>query len=203
MLLPALLPCRAGAASLEDLNQAIATASHERLPLYYLYRSRAYLAMADEGRALDDLHTSLTLRPSTEAYLERGAYFHRRGRLKAAIADYSAALRLNSNSIKAHELRSKAYYDNREYSQAVIDASHVRLADPNSAFARNMIEKCYLQTSPREHIVLQSAVARVMRARAALAKQEARRSSRPSPAPSRKKMAAPQAKQKCGPRRTS
>ncbi|MBU0680241.1 MAG: tetratricopeptide repeat protein [Proteobacteria bacterium] len=194
---------QARAVTIDELTQAIATAPAERLHSYYVYRSRAYLAMGDEGNGLADLGASLRVRPTEEAYLLRGEYFHKTNRLDAAINDYTAALRVNNDCVKAYRLRSAAYYDNKDYVQAIIDASSVKLYDDDDPFALSMIEKCYVQTSPRERIVIESDVASVMRTRQALLNSGGGGTrSRSRPSPSGNKVAeASTKKKKCGPRR--
>lgn len=193
------------AVSIDELSRAIATAPVERLPSYYVYRSRAYLALGDEEHALADMETSLLVKPNTEAYLARGEYFQKTNRLDAAIKDYSAALTLNNDCVKAYQLRSSAYYAKKEYVQAIIDASHVQLYDEDDPFALNMIEKCYVQTSPKERIVMRSDVAAVMRIRKELLKSGGGKRYLPVPATRRTKVAATRKKKKkkCGPRRRS
>lgn len=190
------------AASIDALSRAIATAPAERLPSYYLYRGRAYLAMGDEANGLADLATSLQVKETDEAYLLRGDYYQQRHRLDEAIADYSAALAVNSHCVTAYRRRSAAYYEKKEYVQALIDASTVRLYDDNDRFAFAMIEKCYLQTSPRERIVLESNVAEVLRARQGLLAAGNGQKSRSAPSVSKVAAAAPK-KKDCGPRRRS
>jgi tetratricopeptide (TPR) repeat protein len=193
------------AVSIDALSQAIATAPPERLPSYYLFRGRAYLAMGDEANGLADLAASLQVRETDEAYLLRGEYYQQRHRLEEAIADYSAALALNAHCVAAYRRRSAAYYDKKEYVQALIDASTVRLYDDNDRFALAMIEKCYVQTSPRERIVLESNVDEVLRARQGLLVAGNGQKSRPSPPVKKVKKvaAAAPAKKDCGPRRRS
>ncbi len=193
------------AVSIDELSRAIATAPVERLPSYYIYRSRAYLALGNEEHALADMEASLLVKPNTEAYLVRGEYFQKTNRLDAAIKDYSAALSINNDCVKAYRLRSSAYYAKKEYVQAIIDASHVQLYDEDDPFALNMIEKCYVQTSPKERIVLRSDVASVMRARKARLKAGGGRRYLPAPATATRRttVAATKKKKKCGPRRRS
>ncbi len=201
------LPSPVLAVSIEELSQAIAMAPAERLHSYYVYRSRAYLALGDEENGLADLQASLQVKPSAEAYLFRGEYFQKTNRLDDAISDYSAALAINKDCVKAYRLRSAAYYDKKEYAQAIIDASFVKLYNEEDPFALNMIEKCYVQSSPKERIVLRSNVASVMRSRKA--RQSGGAGSqryRPAPAKHGNKVAAVKTKRKtkkCGPRRRS
>lgn len=192
------------AVSIDELSLAIATAPVERLHSYYIYRSRVYLAMGDEENGLADLEASLRVKPNIEAYLSRGEYFQKTHRLDAAVKDYSAALVINKDCVKAYRLRSAAYYDKKEYVQAIIDASHIKLYNEEDSFALNMIEKCYVQTSPKERIVIRSDVASVMRARKARLKGGKGKRYLPSPSPRRSKVAATKKKKKkCGPRRKS
>ncbi len=190
------------AVSIEALSRAIATAPAERLHSYYLYRGRAYLLRGDEAKGLADLATSLQVKETDEAYLLRGDYYQQRHRLDEAIADYSAALAVNAHCVTAYRRRSGVYYDKKEYVQALIDASTLRLYDDHDRFAAAMIEKCYLQTSPRERIVLESNAAEVLRVRQRLLAAGGGQQSRPAPSVNKVAAAAPK-KKNCGPRRRS
>lgn len=204
VILVALLPWQAMAVSIDELSRAIETAPAERLHSYYVYRSRAYLAMGDEENGFADLESSLQVKPNVEAYLLRGEYFKKTNRLDAAITNYSAALAVNSDCLKAYRLRSVAYYDKKDYAQAVIDASHITLHNEDDPFALNMIEKCYVLASPKEQIILRSNVASVMRARKALLKGSSGKRYVSSPSSRVDKVAvAKTIKKKCGPRRKS
>lgn len=206
VILSPFVPQQAMAVSIEELSNSIATAPPDRLHSYYIYRSRAYLAMGDEESGLADIAASLQVKPTAEAYLARGEYFQKTNRLDAAIKDYSSALSINSDCLKAYRLRSGAYYDNKEYAQAIIDASHIKLYDEENSFAHNMIEKCYVQSSPKERIVMRSNVAAVMQARKARGSGGSKKRYLPTPTPRPQKVTTAKVnkeKKKCGPRRKS
>ncbi len=190
------------AVSIEELSLAIATAPPDRLHSYYLYRSKAYLALGDEKKGLADIESSLRVKPSAEAYLARGEFFQKTNRVAEAIHDFSSALIINENFLKVYRRRSEAYYEQKNYAKAIIDATRITFYDSKDPFALNMIEKCYLQTSPKERIVMQSNVASVMRSRKALKKKRTKKTYSP-PAPTRKNKvaSASKKKKKCGPRR--
>ena len=142
---------------------------------------------------------------NVHALCDRAEAFILNEMYEEAINDYSAALDINKHYIKAYRLRSSAYFDNKEYTPAIIDASHIKLYDEKDPFALNMIEKCYIQTSPRERIVIRSNVAEVMRARRALLKSGKNKRYLPSPTTRKPKVAKAKKpkKKKCGPRRRS
>lgn len=149
---------------IQKLNEAIESAPADQLHTYYIYRSKAYFKMGDIQNGLSDIGLSLHFNPTPEAYLLRGEFYQSLHRYEEAINDYSAALKLNRHFLKAYLLRSQAYFANKEFNMAIIDASYVKMYDEDNGVANNIIEICYINMSPRQKIELEPNLEAIRRA---------------------------------------
>jgi tetratricopeptide (TPR) repeat protein len=69
------------------------------------------------------------------AYLNRGNIYAQRGKHRLALADYGAAVRLDSRNALAHYNRGNAHYDTKQFKAALADFTRAVELEPRFALA--------------------------------------------------------------------
>jgi WD40 repeat protein/Flp pilus assembly protein TadD len=85
-------------------------------------------------QALNDRKQASKLN-SVDVYINQGLTYHRQGKYKQAISNYSQAIALNPNSDKAYSNRAAAYNDQKDYQKAIADSSKAISLNPTYASA--------------------------------------------------------------------
>ena len=103
----------------------------------FTLRGRAFLAMDDTGRAIDDFDRAAELQPNSADALREACWARAVGNhgLDTAVDDCSKALALKPNDASALEARCFAQYRNAAYSAAIADCTSVLSANPLNARA--------------------------------------------------------------------
>ncbi|MFZ2068208.1 MAG: tetratricopeptide repeat protein [Xanthobacteraceae bacterium] len=116
------------------------------------YANRAYVFLffkSDNDRAIADYSQAIALDPNNASnyfwYNYRGQAHSNNEDYKAAIADYSDAIRLNAKFALARVNRSDAYAEVHDFDHAIDDASEALKIDPNNAQAFNA--RCWARTA--------------------------------------------------------
>ena len=100
-------------------------------PITYRLRADAKIKIGQYQEAIYDCNTAIQLDPVNPAYLTRGFAYYFSYQNEAAIADFTAAIRLNHNPAYAYKFRADVkrdlhlYYDAwSDYQQALKHAQH-------------------------------------------------------------------------------
>jgi tetratricopeptide (TPR) repeat protein len=86
-----------------------------------------------------------------ETYYDRGVTYLRKGDNKKAIADFTLAIKFNSNYTGAYSNRGIAYYYNHNYDKAIADYTKALKLDPNDAEIFNNRGEGYQAMGDYEH----------------------------------------------------
>jgi tetratricopeptide (TPR) repeat protein len=103
-------------------------------------------AIRIEGRLQSELNTSYS-----DAFYKRGVDFYSKGEnavdrdrdYSLAVADFTAAIRLNPNSFNSYFKRGSVYFAQQEYDEAINDYTKAIEIDPKSALAYNNRGEAY------------------------------------------------------------
>jgi tetratricopeptide (TPR) repeat protein len=84
------------------------------------------------GDAISVLTKSIALKPSGQAYYNRGEAYGVQGQFDLAIGDFNQALRLEPNYPAAHQSRGCAFLVIGKYSQAIADFDELLRSEPTN-----------------------------------------------------------------------
>lgn len=91
----------------------------------YLYRGNSYVLLGNLPNAFANFNFLLRLKPDFPnahlVYANRGSAFARSGNYRAAIADYTQSIKLNSSTPLVRENRGFAYYFSGQEQAAIAD----------------------------------------------------------------------------------
>lgn len=119
--------------ALRDFNQVIANDGSDAIS--YLDRGVTNEKLGHVENAIPDYSRSIELAPSAAAYVNRGnAYASQRQPVKA-LADFDAALALDTNNLPALLGRANANYARQMRAASLDDYTRVIAADPTNAIA--------------------------------------------------------------------
>lgn len=150
-------PALAYSEKIAALNEAInSSTSLQELARYHLYRSRAYQQVGKEQQALADLEQAVSLRPCATIHYEKARYLRRLDKDQEALKAIDHALACNKHYLPALQLRSELFFEQKDYSMAILDASTILHIEPHNGAARSMVDHCWIAASPRERITIRS-----------------------------------------------
>jgi tetratricopeptide (TPR) repeat protein len=89
------------------------------------------------SKAIDQITRELKGHPNAQAYLSRGKLWEARSEFDKAIADYSAAIKLDPTNEFIYNSRGNAWRSKGEYDKAIADHSEAIRLDPKYALAYN------------------------------------------------------------------
>jgi tetratricopeptide (TPR) repeat protein len=115
------------------LNRAI-----ELKPDYawaYIIRGRAYVALKEYQRAIEDYTWVILKLKIAAVYSNRGVAYHALKEYQQAIEDFTRAIKLDPKIAVAYTNRGRAYYYLEEYQQAIEDFTRAIKIDPKNATA--------------------------------------------------------------------
>ena len=96
---------------------------------------------------------SLSDKGTAIAYYNRGIGYHAKGQEDLAIADYTAALRINPNYANAYYGRGFVYHARGQEDLAIADYTSVLRINPNNAYAYNNRGAAYHAKGDRKSVV--------------------------------------------------
>ncbi|HEY6456267.1 MAG TPA: tetratricopeptide repeat protein [Steroidobacteraceae bacterium] len=119
--------------ALRDFNQVIASNSSDSIA--FLDRGVTNDKIGNMDGAISDYGRSIALVPSVIAYVDRGGAYSRLQQPERALADFDAALKIDSNNLDALLGRANAHYARKELDASLNDYTRVIGADPKNAVA--------------------------------------------------------------------
>jgi tetratricopeptide (TPR) repeat protein len=135
---------------LEANSYLLDTAAHEPsfppelLATIYLIRGRAYSALRQYDRAMQDFNQSITLAPEDAlGYGSRGFTYYLQKEYQRAIQDFDQALALDPGYAQACAQRGLTYRCLNEYKQAITDFNRAIALNPKYAWAYGQRGKTY------------------------------------------------------------
>jgi tetratricopeptide (TPR) repeat protein len=119
--------------ALLDFNQVIANDGSDSIA--FLDRGVTNDKIGNIDSAISDYSHSIALAPSAVAYVDRGGAYSRLRQPEKALADFDAALKIDSNNLDALLGRANADYARKELEASLNDYTRVIGADPKNAVA--------------------------------------------------------------------
>jgi tetratricopeptide (TPR) repeat protein len=119
--------------ALADFNQVIANDASDSLAL--LDRGVTNDEIGNTESAISDYGRSIALVPSATAYVDRGGAYSRLRQPEKALADFDAALKLDSNNLAALLGRANENYVRKKLDTSLADYTRVIDEDPKNATA--------------------------------------------------------------------
>ena len=129
------------ATTIAEYTKAIEQSLPDYKYKYYLYRGQAYLNENQAGKALKDLNSSIKLKPTIQAYRERGILLYNMRQYKAAIGDFNQYLK-RKDDIDIYRKRSFARYSEKSYKKAMGDAKKVLAVQPEDKLCQKILMEC-------------------------------------------------------------
>ena len=123
-----------------DLNEAIALNSSDANS--YVHRGRAWAALGEYPRAVEDFTTATAADSNAEAYSARGDAYIAIGEYNAALEDYEKVIGLRPDA-DAYVARGTAYFALKDVSNALKDFNKANLLEPSNTAAHVMRGNIY------------------------------------------------------------
>src|SRR5438445_13727327 len=92
-----------------------------------------------------ELERDLAVKPSTDAYNAKGAYFAEKGQLSCAIAAFESAIRLDPNSADSHFNLALALREKRDLKRAAKELQSAVRLKPDMVTAHNALGTTVLE----------------------------------------------------------
>lgn len=110
--------------SVHEYTEAIEISPEDMKYKFYLLRGKAYKDSGEMNLALNDLNTSIMLKPSMAAYKYRGEVYFEMEKYGDAINDFTTAIELNP-TIELYKQRHESYLKSADYVLALADGLNI------------------------------------------------------------------------------